>query len=141
MIRKATIYDKDKINELGSLVNDNYENLFDLGEILEEKFSRVYVYEINNNVVGFVHATVLYETIDIINIVVDPKFRRQQIASNLFDYLLSEAPSSVELITLEVSENNEPAINLYKKFGFEIVNIRKKYYKDSDGFLMGRKIR
>ena len=33
-----------------------------------------------------------------------------------------------DTISLEVNEINEPAINLYKKAGFEIVGKRKKYY-------------
>ena len=31
-------------------------------------------------------------------------------------------------ISLEVNEVNKPAINLYDKYGFEIVGRRKKYY-------------
>lgn len=141
MIREATIFDKDRINELGKLINKNYARLFKINEILSESYSKIYVYEVDKNVVGFIHATVLYETIDIINIIVDPNFRRRKIASNLFDYLLSDAPSTVELITLEVNENNIAAINLYKKFGFEIINIRKGYYEEANGYLMGRSIR
>ena len=141
MIRKATIYDNKEINKLGLLLNPKYDKLFILSDILNEKFSQIYVYEIENKIVGFLHATVLYETIDIINIIVDPKYRKQHIASNLFDYMLSEAPDSVELITLEVNEDNKTAISFYKKFGFEIVNIRKGYYHGQDAYLMGRKIR
>ena len=35
-------------------------------------------------------------------------------------------------ITLEVNVNNIPAINLYKKYNFKEVGIRKKYYNNSD---------
>ena len=34
----------------------------------------------------------------------------------------------MEPITLEVNENNIPAINLYKKFGLKESHIRKNYY-------------
>jgi len=56
------------------------------------------------------------------------------------DYLFSELNDSVETVTLEVAVNNEAAINLYKKFGFEIIHIRKKYYNGIDAYLMGRRI-
>ena len=141
MIREATIFDKLMINNLGRLVNKNYAKLFNLSDLLKEKYTRFYVYEQDEKIVGFLHATVLYETIDIINIVVDEAYRRKNVASCLFDYLLSEAPFSVSLITLEVSENNTAAINLYKKFGFEIINRRHGYYDDADAFLMGRVIK
>lgn len=140
MIRSANIYDKNDINRLGLLLNPKYDLLFDLSEILNEEYSRIYVYEEDKKIVGFIHATVLYETIDIVNIVVDPKYRRKKIASNLFDYLLSEAPSSISLITLEVNEENKEAISFYKKFGFDIINRRKKYYGKNDAYLMGRKL-
>lgn len=35
-------------------------------------------------------------------------------------------------ITLEVNVNNIPAINLYKKYEFEEVGVRKKYYNNVD---------
>ena len=43
-------------------------------------------------------------------------------------------------ITLEVSDKNIGAINLYKKFCFEVKAVRKNYYKDSDGLLMMREL-
>ena len=43
------------------------------------------------------------------------------------------------MITLEVAVNNEPAISLYKKFGFEIISTRKNYYDNVDAYLMGVK--
>ena len=41
-------------------------------------------------------------------------------------------------ITLEVNKNNIPALNLYKKFEFKEVAIRKGYYQGIDGILMER---
>ena len=35
-------------------------------------------------------------------------------------------------ITLEVNENNKPAIQLYEIFGFKEVGKRKNYYKNGD---------
>ena len=43
-------------------------------------------------------------------------------------------------LSLEVDEKNTRAIEFYKKFGFEVTNIRKKYYKDSDALVMFLKI-
>ena len=42
-------------------------------------------------------------------------------------------------ITLEVREDNEPAIRLYLKNNFNKTAIRKGYYKGIDGILMERK--
>ena len=39
-------------------------------------------------------------------------------------------------ISLEVNENNESAINLYKKYKFEEVGRRKKYYNKKDDAIL-----
>ena len=41
-------------------------------------------------------------------------------------------------ITLEVNINNTIALNLYKKFNFKEVAIRKGYYNGIDAILMER---
>jgi ribosomal protein S18 acetylase RimI-like enzyme len=43
-------------------------------------------------------------------------------------------------ITLEVKEDNTPALKLYKKFDFEEKAVRKGYYNGVDGLLMERVI-
>ena len=43
-------------------------------------------------------------------------------------------------ITLEVRISNEVARNLYKKFGFREVALRKYYYGDEDGILMEKQV-
>lgn len=139
MIRKAINIDTKFINDLGVLVNKNFINLFKIEEILKESFSKIYVYEENNKVLGFLHITDLGENVDIINLVVHPEFRNKKIASALLDYMLSEAENKTKVWTLEVSTKNKIAINLYKKFGFEVVNIRNAYYEDADAYLMARK--
>ena len=139
MIRYAQLSDIKEINKLGETLHHNFSKLFKVEEMLEDKITKVLVYILDEQVVGFIIATCLYETVDILSIVVDPLYRRKKIASNLLDYLFSEVKDTVQVMTLEVAVNNESAINLYKKFGFEVINIRKNYYKDVDGYLMGRR--
>lgn len=141
MIRYAEVKDINDINKLGEILHKNFSNLYKIEEMLEEEITKILVYVINDEVVAFLIATCLYETVDILSIVVNPKFRRRKIGSNLIDYLISELDYNVETITLEVAVNNEPAINLYKNFGFEIINIRKGYYNGIDAYLMGRRLK
>ena len=139
MIRYAQLKDVKRINELGETLHHNFAKLFNVEEMLDDKLAKVIIYETDERVVGFLIATCLYENVDILSIVVDSSYRRRKIASNLIDYLFSEIDDSVQVVTLEVAVNNESAINLYQKFGFEIINVRKKYYNDIDGYLMGRR--
>lgn len=139
MIRKATVFDIPRINELGNILNSNWSKVNNLNEMLNDSVTKVIVYEQNDNIVGFISATAFYDTCDILSIVVDPNFRNKKIASNLIAYLISDLGENLKLITLEVASKNIPAINLYEKFGFEIINVRKNYYKDDDAYLMARK--
>lgn len=80
--------------------------------------------------------SLIYDRLEIDYIYVLEKYRNNGIASVLLDYLFNKYDYSC---TLEVRIDNIPAINLYKKYQFKIVSIRKNYYKDIDGYLMMRK--
>ena len=84
----------------------------------------------------------MYETVNILNIVVSETERRKNIGTLLIDNMLSDLNNKdIEHIMLEVNSNNIPAINLYKKFNFEIINTRKKYYNGEDAYIMERRIK
>lgn len=139
MIREANVYDIPRINELGNLLNNNFSRLFNINEMLEDKLSKVIVYENADKIVGFITATVLYETCDILSIVVDPEFRKQGIGTNLMGYLIGDLGEGLQLVTLEVATKNKEALSLYDKFGFEVVHKREHYYDGDDAYLMARK--
>lgn len=139
MIREASVYDIPRINELGELLHKNYSKLNKINEMLEDGYSKVIVYEKDDIILGFISAVHLYDTCDIVDLIVDPKYRRKMVATNLIGYLISDLGENLKLITLEVAKHNEGAIKLYEKFGFEIVSLRKKYYKNDDAYLMARK--
>lgn len=139
MIRDAELYDIPQINELGSLLHENFTKLFSMNEMLEDDISKVIVYEKEDKVIGFLAATVLYDTCDILSIVVDPEHRNKMVGSNLMAYLISDLGEENKLITLEVATKNKAAIGLYDKFGFEVVHTREHYYSGDDAYLMARK--
>ncbi len=74
---------------------------------------------------------------EIMNIAVDPTYRRQGIAGEILSKLL-ECAVSAEEVFLEVRSSNMPAITLYKNAGFEEISIRKDYYQNpsEDAFIM-----
>ena len=82
----------------------------------------------------------IIERIELDYIIVDKNYRKCGIACKLIEYLINYAKKKNILnITLEVNENNLSAINLYKKYKFEVTSRREKYYKDNDAILMIRK--
>ena len=58
------------------------------------------------------------------------------IGSKLLEELIKKAKDTSTLITLEVNEENKPAIHLYEKYGFKLLGKRKNYYKDNDALIM-----
>lgn len=139
MISKLDIKDLDSFNRIGLLVNNNFVNLFKLEYIIDSKDEDVYGYYDNGELLGFVHVLKTFECLEIINVVVDIKDRKKGIATKLINYL-NECYDDIEYILLEVNENNSNAINLYNKLGFNVINVRKKYYGNDDALIMRREV-
>jgi ribosomal-protein-alanine acetyltransferase len=62
---------------------------------------------------------------EILNIAVDPAYRRRGIGSALLERVCAESKSAV---FLEVAESNAPAIALYRKQGWREAGMRPGYY-------------
>ena len=74
------------------------------------------------------------------SIAVLPEYRRRGVASELLG-ILTEVCSRTGTgeIYLEVRVSNTPAIELYRRFGFETDGRREKYYQDGeDAYTMAR---
>ncbi len=71
---------------------------------------------------------------EILSIGVDAALRGQGIGRELLNAAVAHLfQSGAEAIFLEVSEDNESALALYRKTGFETVGRRKNYVKRGDG--------
>ena len=67
------------------------------------------------------------------NVAVFPHARRKGVAAALLEDLVTWARAEAcAFVTLEVRPSNTAAIALYKKFGFEEVGRRKRFYRDPD---------
>jgi len=138
MIRKMEKKDSEQIYKLGELLHSNYKRLYQLEKMIDDEYTKTFVYLKDDLVLGFIMYIDIIETIDIIDIIVHPDYRNKKIGSYLMDTLFSEIDFSTKTITLEVNVNNEKAINFYQKFGFEIIHKRTNYYENQDAYLMGR---
>ena len=104
-------------------------------------FGRRFDYFIDDISVGYVEYSLIYDRIEIDNILVNEEYRGNGIGTKLMAHLVSLAiEARVENITLEVRISNEIARNLYKKFGFREVALRKFYYGNEDGILMEKNV-
>ena len=130
-------------------IKDNLQKDFDdfwthtiLKSELENEMSKYIVAKENDNIVGFAGIIVLPDDIEITNIVTKKSERKKGIGKLLLEKIIEMSrETKKEFISLEVNEKNEIAINLYKKFNFEKVALRKKYYNGTDdAIIMTRKI-
>ena len=100
--------------------------------------TRKYFVAINNNcAIGYIGVFDSFDDYNIIGIAVEEGYQRRGIGYKLLQRIIEEAKkNNIKTISLEVDETNEKAINFYKKNGFVVTNIRKKYYKDNDALIM-----
>ena len=99
--------------------------------------SYYFVAKAKKDILGFAGLKFLLDEAHITNIVVRKDKRNLKIGSTLLEALINKAKENSTLITLEVNEPNAPAIHLYKKYNFQIVGTRKKYYDNKfDAYIM-----
>ena len=134
-IRKAKINDLEAIKEIEdeSFINPfTKEDL--LYEISQNPVSNFLVLEKDGLVVGFLDYWVTFDSATIDQIAVKKSERNQGFAKILLEKSINDLKElgEVSFFTLEVRTSNEPAINLYKSFGFQKVTIKEKYYDDGE---------
>lgn len=134
MLRTLEIKDFEILN---NLINDpNY--IIDEAEL--KKVSKVYLKD--DKIIGYISYQIMYERAELNYIFVKKEERKKGIASKMLEYMLINLKDeNIETIDLEVNSLNKKAINLYQKYGFKTVNIRKKYYNGVDGFLMLKEVK
>ena len=142
--------DSDKI----SISIMNQTDLQEIKDILITDFDDFWKYEIfkeelantntkylvlryNNEIICFGGIKIILDEANLMNIVTKKIYRHQGLGSILLEKLITLAKeNNCTSITLEVNENNLPAINLYNKYSFKEVGKRKKYYQNGDSAIL-----
>ncbi len=120
----------DSLYECYCKVEDDYEKKWAKKEFYSFISNQDNIFIISHpNPVGYLKAIVTKDEIEIISILIDKKFRKAGIGKSLLNRLLNIAlEKKIQNVFLEVSVENQIAINLYKKFKFIKVGKRKNYY-------------
>ena len=139
MIKELTIEDKNRFLYLGSLIKSGFGNTNDLRRILESESQYIVGYYENDKLVGFLYYSKSFDTIDIIDIVVDEPCRGRGIATELIKHVVNSY-GDINTLFLEVNEKNKSAIRAYEKNGFQVISRRKKYYGRDDALIMKRDV-
>ncbi len=97
--------------------------------------------EPGNQTLGFICFRVIGEESEIVNLGVHPLHRRRGIGRQLMRFYIDFCSERrVKSFSLETGISNEPAITLYRSFGYRIERIRSRFYRGKeDAVLMVRK--
>ena len=141
-IYNMTLEDFEEIKEVLQIEFDDFWTKSILKSELENKNSKYIVAKENNNIVGFAGILITPDIVEITNIVTKKSERKKGIGSLLLEKIIEMAEKTDKPnINLEVNSENCFAINLYKKFGFEQIALRKKYYNGkNDAIIMTKKL-
>lgn len=139
-IRKATIEDIVELKKLeAKCFDERIRENFNF--VLENKNYLYLVAFFNKNIVAYAGASISYEQGELLSICVDSSYRKQGLATKILKelfFILKHA--GVLKIFLEVNKNNTPALNLYKKIGFEFLSERKNYYGKDSAIVMVKEL-
>ncbi len=104
-----------------------------LSELAMPSTRAYFVARVGRRIVGYAGLMVSFEDAHVTNIAVDPEWQRHGIATRLLVALAREALArGVQHLTLEVRTSNTAAKNLYRRFGFAPVGVRKNYYPETN---------
>jgi len=85
---------------------------------------------------GFALARVIASEAELLLLVTEKKMKNTGLATNcLLKIEKKIVQNGARKLTLEVSESNKAAINVYKKLNYKKVSVRKSYSRDKNGKL------
>ena len=89
-------------------------------------------YVLEGRLIAYLVADMFVDVWHIMNLAVHPSYRRRHVASDLLEeYFEITEGEAHRGNTLEVRVSNEPAIELYRSYGFIATGVRKGYYSDN----------
>lgn len=113
-------------------------------ELTQNSATRLWVAEVKDaqgelQVVGFVVIWLILDEAHVGTLAIHPDYRRQGIATKMLAHALLDArQAGAAKAFLEVRRGNLAAQRLYQRFGFLVVGMRPRYYRDNqeDALLM-----
>lgn len=123
-------------NNIEKIDNTFIDNNMIINEIENNPFAKILILEEENNIIGYLYYSDIYDRIEINQFEIKKEYRNRGKGKYLLQYLLDNEKKD---ITLEVKKDNYSAIKVYESKGFETKAVRKGYYNGIDGLLMERK--
>lgn len=132
-IHTMKLCDLEEIKDVLQTDFDDFWNFEIFKEELVNTNSSYLVLRYDDKIVCFGGIKIILDEANIMDIVTKKDKRNQGFAKIILNKLINlSKEKNCASITLEVRENNLPAIHLYESFNFKEVGRRKKYYKNGD---------
>lgn len=136
-ISKMSINDLENIKHILIVDFDNFWSYEILKEDLTSNTSTFYVAKYLNEIICFAGIKQICDEVELMNIVTKKNYRNMGIASLILKHIISSCKKNdIKCINLEVNSKNSIAINLYKKYNFKQVGLRKRYYNNTDDAIL-----
>lgn len=135
MCEEVIVLGEDDVQDLIDLEAQCFEyhwtrEQFLLG--LSRKAFRVLGIRFEKILAGYIAFSLIEDEMEILNLAVRPEFRRHGLAARLLTESFKVCgENSIKKSFLDVKVSNEPALSLYRKFGYKKIGVRKKYYPDT----------
>lgn len=136
IIKKATLDSIKEISNIEFLTYQKYAWSADMFKSELNKDNSIYLIaekSDNKDIIGYIGTWLVEDEAHITTMVTHPLYRKKHIADILLYNLISTLYIyNIKWITLEVKSSNIAAINLYNKYGFKQIGIRKNYYQENN---------
>ena len=138
MLRPYKLEDVNRIVEIENNTLNHSLGIDFYTNDINNPIARHFVYEIDNEIVGFISSYFDGEIIEVLNFCVDTMYQSKGYGNKLLNDFFNQfdALSSI----LEVRSSNARAIHVYEKNGFKTIRIRKAYYSNGEDALFMQKV-
>ncbi len=140
MIPNIRPYADDDLDTLVAIEQASFPNAWSrevLAEWIQRADTDCRVLEQEGPVVGFLLVVYEPDRLHMVNLAVDPDFRRRGLGLSALERIHELAEErGAERVVLEVGETNLAAQLLYRKAGYRAVGIVSDYYRNEDAYRM-----
>ncbi len=101
-------------------------------ELVPSRLRSPLIAEVNGGVAGYLMAWRTPDQLHILNVAVDPHYRRKGIGAMMLRSAMADARrGGMREVTLEVRRSNTAALAMYRAHGFQEAGVREAYYPDT----------
>lgn len=136
-LKKTCTIELAKLDNLNNLANiDKESNLTywkfeEYSNCYKNPNNKIYMLKEKNKIIGVMVLLVISDYAEILQFVIDKEYQKMGYGTFFLKKIIKilQNLKVIEEIFLDVRENNDVAIHLYRKFGFNEIGKKPEYYK------------